>query len=88
MNLRPEQLTKYYSGYRIGENEMGGAGSTYGVRRGAYRIGRLILKCIFKKWMGAMSWIDLAQFRYGWRAIVNAIMNLRVPYNVRNFLTT
>jgi hypothetical protein len=42
--------------------------------------GRIILKWIFKKWDGgAMDWIDMAQDRERWRALVNAVMNLRVP---------
>jgi hypothetical protein len=29
--------------------------------------------------MGGMDWIDMAQDRDRWRAVVSAIMNLRVP---------
>ena len=41
--------------------------------------GRIILKCIFKKWNGSMDWFDLAQDRERLRAVVNVVMNFRVP---------
>jgi hypothetical protein len=37
---------------------------------------------------GGMDWIDVAQDTDRWQAIVNAVMNLRVPQNVGNFLTS
>jgi hypothetical protein len=37
-------------------------------------------------WDG-MDWIDLAQNRDQWRALVSTEMNLRVPYNAGKFLS-
>jgi len=34
-----------------------------------------------------MDWIELAEDTDRWRALINALMNLRVPQNAGNFLT-
>ena len=39
------------------------------------------------RWRG-MNWIDLAQDTDRRRAVVNAVMNLRVPQNAGNFLSS
>jgi hypothetical protein len=37
---------------------------------------------------GGMNWIDLARNRDQWRALVNTVLNLRVPYNVGKSLSS
>ena len=37
---------------------------------------------------GYMDWIGLNQDRDRWRTLVSAVMNLRVPWNAGNFLTS
>jgi hypothetical protein len=44
--------------------------------------GRIILKLMFEKWNGgggAVDWIDVAQDRDSWQAVVNVVKDLYVP---------
>jgi hypothetical protein len=41
--------------------------------------GRIILQWILEKCVGGRDWMDLAQDRDRWRAVVNAVMKFRVP---------
>jgi hypothetical protein len=50
--------------------------------------GMIILKWILQKLRGSLDWIDLAQYRDSWRALVNTVMNLQVPLNAGHLLTS
>ena len=53
------------------------------------RDGRIILRWILRKWDAVgMDWIEMAEDRDRLQALVNAVMNLQVPYDAGNFLRT
>jgi hypothetical protein len=70
-----------------------GACSANGGKRTAYRllVGKRPLGRPRRRWLdstkmdlvelgwGSVDWIGLAQDRHRWRALVNVVMNLRVP---------
>jgi hypothetical protein len=84
---------------------MGGAYSTNGEKRNAYRIlvgkpeGKRPLGRPKRRWgdnimmgireigWGFMDWIGLAVDRNQWKALVNTVMKLRVPYNFGKVLS-
>jgi hypothetical protein len=41
--------------------------------------GWTILKCILEIGWDGVNWMDMAQDRNQWRALVNTVLNLRVP---------
>jgi len=47
-----------------------------------------IKMCLQEVGCGDMDWLELAQDRNRWRALVTAVMNLQVPYNAGNVLSS
>jgi hypothetical protein len=41
--------------------------------------GRIIFRWIFRKWDGGIDWVDLAQDRDMWWALLKSVISLRVP---------
>jgi hypothetical protein len=78
----------------VGEGEIRVTGFWWGNRRERDHWGdpgvdgTIILGWIFRSSMWDMEWIWLAEDRVWWQAIVNAVMNFRVPLNAGNFLTS
>ena len=50
--------------------------------------GTIILRWMSRKCDGGMNLIDLVKDRDRWWVLVNEVMNLRVPLNAENFLTS
>ena len=68
--MRGEAYTGFWWGNLRERDHLGDAGID----------GRIILRWILRKWdVGGTDWIELAQDKGRWRAVVIAVINLWVP---------
>ena len=81
--------------WRLWVRRGGCIGSWWGNRRERDKLGRPRRRWVDNIRMdlqevgcGYMDWIGLAQDRDRWRTLVSAVMNLRVSWNLGNFLTS
>jgi len=52
-------------------------------------VDRVVLKCASREMrLKGADWIDLAQDRDNWQAVVNRIINIQAPYNAENIVST
>jgi hypothetical protein len=90
-----------FSGVHFKKTKLTGHVACMGYRRGTYRLlvgrregktplggpRRIIIHLEEVGWED-MDWVDLALVWDGWWALVNAVMNLGVPQNAGNLLTS
>jgi len=49
---------------------------------------KTFVKCTLREKVKGADWINLAQDRDNWQAVVNTIMNIHVPYNTANIVSS
>jgi len=94
LRFRIQRFIHLYGMWRVWVRRRECIGSCWGNSEGRRPLGRPRRRCVDNITMdlqevgcGYMDWIGLAQDR-DWRTIVSAVMNLRVPWNAGNFLTS
>ena len=50
--------------------------------------GKTVWNRLFSRWVKDMNWLYMAQDRDRWRVLANTVINLRVPRNAGNFMSS